>query len=142
MKRYVTLFLMTIVALNMWAQHTDYRKMSALVRRAAVAADKPSARRSAGNDTRVITAFVQTTDDSVLDRYGCRKYAQLDDIAIATIPLRQLKALASHPAVLRIEAGQSSQPLMTRCQPSAIFHLFMSLLPSIGLSPARVSSWG
>ena len=112
MKRYVTLFLMTIVALNMWAQHTDYRKMSALVRRAAVAADKPSARRAAGNDTRVITAFVQTTDDSVLDRYGCRKYAQLDDIAIATIPLRQLKALASHPAVLRIEAGQSSQPLM------------------------------
>ena len=112
MKRYVTLFLMAVVVLCLWAQQTDYSKMSTLVRRAVLTAEKPSAHRSAGNDNRCITAFVKTTDDSVLDNYGCRKYAQLDDIIIATIPLQQLKALANHPAVLRIEAGQTSKPLM------------------------------
>lgn len=112
MKRYVILFLILLTILSMWAQRADYSKMSALVRQAAMTASHSSAHRAANTDRRSITAFVQVTDDNVLDQYGCRKYAQLDDIAIATIPLGRLTALASHPAVLRIEAGETSKPLM------------------------------
>lgn len=112
MKQYVVLFLILLTTLNLWAQPTDYSKMSALVRHAAMTASRQSAHRTAGFDHQCIMAFVQTSDDSVLDSYGCCKYAQLDDIAIATIPLTQLTALASHPAVLRIEAGKASQALM------------------------------
>ena len=103
---------MLLTTFSMGAQQADYSKMSALVRHAAMAANQPSAHRTSASDGRSITAFVQVTDDNVLDQYGCRVYAQLDDIAIATIPLGRLKALANHPAVTRIEAGETSKPLM------------------------------
>ena len=112
MKRYVILFLILLTTLSMGAQQADYSKMSAFVRHAAMAASHSSAHRTAASDKRAITAFVQVTDDNVLDQYGCRIYAKQDDIAIATIPLGCLTALASHPAVLRIEAGETSKPLM------------------------------
>ena len=112
MKRYVILFLILLTTLSIGAQQADYSKMSAFVRHAAMAASHSSAHRTAASDRRVITAFVQVTDDNVLDQYGCRIYAKEDDIAIATIPLGRLTALASHPAVLRIEAGETSKPLM------------------------------
>lgn len=96
----------------MEAQQVGYSKMSAFVRHAAMTANQPSAHRTAASDRRSITAFVQVTDDNVLDQYGCRIYAKLDDIAIATIPLGRLTALASHPAVTRIEAGETSKTLM------------------------------
>ena len=112
MKRYVILFLILLTTLSIGAQQADYSKMSAFVRHAAMAASHSSAHRTAASDKRAITAFVQVTDDNVLDQYGCRIYAKQDDIAIATIPLGCLTALASHPAVLRIEAGETSKPLM------------------------------
>ena len=106
---------MTIATLR--AQQADYRKMSPWVRQAAASAittQRQSPTRFQ-QPQRNITAFVQTNDaqaDTLLSKYGCRHYAQLGDIAIATIPLNQLPALSRHPAVRRIEANRPAQTLM------------------------------
>ncbi len=111
MKQLLLLLLTLPIACRLHAQQTVGQKMSALVREAA-AQVRATAHRAPGNREPFITAFVRTTDDTVLDSLGCRTYAQLDDISIAAIPLQRLTALASHPAVLRIEAGQRAQALM------------------------------
>lgn len=88
-------------------------KMSPLVRLAACTSQAQS--RRAGGSSSLLTAFVQTRlqqSDTLFGHYGCRKYAQLDDIAIVTIPCNQIASLARHPAVLRIEAGRTAQALM------------------------------
>lgn len=113
MRRYWILLMTGLMVLNLQARQTDYHKMSALVRKAAQTAAS-SLHRAQGKPM-YITAFVQTTDAqaaALLDDYGCRKYAQWDDITIATIPLQQLEALSHHPSVLRIEASQHPQTLM------------------------------
>ena len=101
------------MVLSLHARQADYHKMSALVRQAARDATAPAHR--AQGAPMYITAFVRTTDSqaaALLDDYGCRKYAQWDDITIATIPIQQLEALSRHPSVLRIEASQHPQTLM------------------------------
>ena len=53
-----------------------------------------------------LTAFVKTDNETLLADYGCKTYARLGDISIATIPLTQVEALAQHPAISRIEASR------------------------------------
>ena len=65
--------------------------------------------------TMLTTVFVQMKDgvnDETLARYGCKKYAQLGDIAIVTIPLDKVDSLSQQPEVLRIEANDKGQPTM------------------------------
>ena len=61
------------------------------------------------------TVFVQMQDginDEMLAQYGCKKYAQLGDIAIVTIPLYNVDALSKQPEVLRIEANDKGHPTL------------------------------
>lgn len=111
MKRLIMLLAVVVWFMNLYAQRESYAKMSMLVRQAA--RQSAGLRRSAMQN-RLLTAFVQLRDgdDAVLGEYGCRKYAQLGDIAIATIPIGQLTALAASPSVLRIEAGRRAQTLL------------------------------
>ena len=61
------------------------------------------------------TVFVQmndSLDDQTLAQYGCKKYAQLGDIAIVTVPLDKIDSLSQHPKVLRIEANDKAHTTM------------------------------
>ena len=61
------------------------------------------------------TVFVQMKDginDELLAQYGCKKYAQLGDIAIVTVPLDKVDALSEQPEVLRIEANDKGHPTL------------------------------
>ena len=61
------------------------------------------------------TVFVQMKDginDETLARYGCKKYAQLGDIAIVTIPLDKVDSLSQQPEVLRVEANDKGHATM------------------------------
>ena len=71
--------------------------------------------RRAETATMLTTVFVQMkdgVDDEVLARYGCKKYAQLGDIAIVTISLDKVDSLSQQPEVLRVEANDKSHPTM------------------------------
>lgn len=71
--------------------------------------------RRAETTTMLTTVFVQMkdgVDDEVLARYDCKKYAQLGDIAIVTIPLDKVDSLSQQPEVLRVEANDKSHPTM------------------------------
>lgn len=62
-----------------------------------------------------LTAFVCIdTDhpDELWQRYGCKPYAQLADIAIVSIPKSHLSLLSEHPTVRRIEASPSAHTTM------------------------------
>ena len=61
------------------------------------------------------TVFVQMKDginDELLAQYGCKKYAQLGDIAIVTVPLDKVGALSEQPEVLRVEANDKAHPTL------------------------------
>ena len=61
------------------------------------------------------TVFVQMKDginDELLAQYGCKKYAQLGDIAIVTVPLDKVDALSEQPEVLRVEANDKGHPTL------------------------------
>ena len=61
------------------------------------------------------TVFVQMKDginDELLAQYGCKKYAQLGDIAIVTVPLDKVGALSEQPEVLRVEANDKGHPTL------------------------------
>ena len=65
--------------------------------------------------SKLTTVFVQmndSLDDKVLTRYDCKKYAQLGDIAIVTIPMDKVDSLLKRPEVLRIEANDKAHPTM------------------------------
>lgn len=107
---------MLMVVCTLMAQQADYAKMSPFVQQVATQYhSEDMGRRSSGNPltTPSFLAFIQTDGtnaNNVLTAFGCKKYAQLDDISIAAIPLHNLSALSRHPAVRRIEANQMAQP--------------------------------
>lgn len=113
------IIVMILVCLMLSAKHDSRSKMSRWVR---MIADKElshsSQTRSDGeekSDPRQMIAFVLMNDtdaDTVLSKYGCQKYAQLDDIVIAKIPLSALDTLAADPSVRRVEAAETGMPLM------------------------------
>ena len=51
--------------------------------------------------------MIKTSDVQLLKKYGCKIYANWDDIYIASIPLDKVFALCSYPSIHRIEAGKS-----------------------------------
>jgi len=90
-------------------------KMSAWLRR-AVAEERQQAMRRAGDGQELLTTvFVETDEtmtDETLSQYGCKKYAQIGNIAIVTVPLSQIAALAEHTAVKRVEASEPAHTTM------------------------------
>ena len=114
------IFIMLLLSVgSTWAQRGGNSKMTMWLRMAAQKEQRASqtaqARGMKKPMPRLVTAFVQTREgraSEVLPDYGCQTYAQLGDIAIATIPMNRLGELASHPDVKRIEANPSAQALM------------------------------
>ena len=111
--KHLTTFLLFILTLNVTAQN---RKLSTWVRQAVKAQQAqqktPEELHRVSAASRYLTAFVETDNAALLADYGCKTYARLGDISIATIPLSQVEALAQHPAISRIEASQSAHTLM------------------------------
>ena len=122
-----TLLYTIIIAASAWlgsalaqeSRKVDWRKMSPLVREAALSqplsadagtmqtmGNKAMAnRRTTG---RSICAFVKATGNAneTLRESGCRTLAQFSDIYIADIPLSRLATLSQQDNVLRIEASE------------------------------------
>ena len=113
MHRGWTLLLSAFMALCLHAQPSGDRKLSPLVRQALMETAAATKRASTTRPRRLM-AFVQLKEghDNVLQHHGCRTFARMGDIAIASIPLDMLSALSKHPGVLRIEASQRAQALM------------------------------
>ena len=117
MKRNILLLILVGLVLVAYGQHASQRKLSGYVRQ-AVAENRclPLTRSvDGGQRARSITAFVRIEEkqaDDVLRKYGCRKYAQWEDIVIASIPLEKVEALAAEHAVSRIEANGRACALM------------------------------
>lgn len=107
--------LLLIMVMGAWAQRSAFGKMSPWVKMAAMehtAKNRLPAKRGQGGMD--MCAFVKLAEgaDSVLARHDCRQLARFGQIAIASIPLHRLSALAAERGVMRIEAGRSCSALM------------------------------
>ena len=119
--RYMMLALMA-VALNTSAQNASAQKDGRLsvwlqqaIRQGANGQRTMGPGQRAASDERRTTVFVQLkedTDDGTLAQYGCKKFAQLGDIAIVTMPLKWVDSLSRRPEVLRIEANNKAHTTM------------------------------
>ncbi len=104
----VSLLALLVFSVNLAAQ--DFRKMSPLVRRAAI--DCKSCRAdgrslASPRNQGSICAFVKVNGEpeEMFAETGCRRLASFGDIHIVDIPLGCLAALSAERAVERIEAG-------------------------------------
>ena len=114
MKRNALLLILVGLVLVTYGQSASHRKLSGYVRQAVVENRRLPSTRSVQR-ARSITAFVKLEKeqaDDVLRKYGCKKYAQWEDIVIASIPLENVEALATERAVSRIEANGRASALM------------------------------
>ena len=124
-RSFATLLLSLLLFAVMAQSATDYSKMSPWVRLIAAQNAPPTYPEGASIPYRSIVspsgdeggtpsllAFIQTNDDDVLERHGCRTYARKDDIVIASIPLSQLAELSQHASIKRIEASESCHTTM------------------------------
>lgn len=71
--------------------------------------------RRAETGSPLTTVFIQMRDgidDEMLTQYDCKKYAQVGDIAIVTIPMDKVDSLSQQPEVLRVEANDKGHPTM------------------------------
>ena len=113
MKRLFVMGMAVMLSLGMAAGDG---KLSVWLREAAGRQQKDAAgRRGADERGMLTTVFLQLgreVGDDELAEYGARRYAQLEDIAIVTVPLSQVDALAELDAVLRIEANRPAQLTM------------------------------
>lgn len=105
------------LVLMAYGQNVSHRKLSGYVRQAVTENRHQPLTRSidGGQKTRCITAFVRISEhqaDDILLKYGCKKYAQWEDIVIASIPLEKVEALAAERTVRRIEANGRATALM------------------------------
>lgn len=116
--RLFSLVLTLLLTLPMAAQQPVLRKMSTMVRYAALENDANGkhlqSRMKGVHRDRSLIAFVKTKGDAarLLSDYGSSQLAEWDDISIARIPLSRLNALSASPNVLRIEASPSCKPLL------------------------------
>lgn len=82
----------------------------------AISQEQAAKRRAAEQQTeRLTTTFLQFSEpltDEQLAQYGAKRYAQLGDIAIVTVPLSQVEALAALNGVERIEANTLAHTTM------------------------------
>ena len=111
------MLLLVGLVLMVYGQGASQGKLSGYVRQAvAENCQKPFTRSvDGGQRARSITAFVKLEEeqaDDLLRKYGCKKYAQWEDIVIASIPLEKVEALAAERAVSRIEANGRATALM------------------------------
>ena len=108
--RYILLFTIWLLLLGL-CLGVENRKMPTILGQSFFTEfQQRSLSRGFTEENRMLTAFVcirQKDGDEILEKHHCQKLAQWDDIYIASIPLTQLEALASEPAVMRIEARQS-----------------------------------
>ena len=112
--------MLLMVAMSVSAQDGHGRLsawLQATVRQGRHAANDSLAKggRRAEAVSRLTTVFVQMkdgVDDETLAQYGCKKYAQLGDIAIVTMPLDKVDSLSQQPDVLRVEANDKGHPTM------------------------------
>ena len=114
MKQVTIIVLLYFFALSGSAQPSAGSKMSPWLRH-AVHRQHQKSHRVADNEDVLTTIFVQMSEsinDDVLLKYGCRKYAQVNDIAIVTIPLNQVEALTAEATVLRVEANEMAHTTM------------------------------
>ena len=114
MKRNALLLIFVGLVLMAYGQHASHRKLSGYVRQAVVENRCLPSTRSVQR-ARSITAFVRIEKgqaEQILRKYGCKQYAQWEDIVIASIPLENVKALAAERAVSRIEANGRASALM------------------------------
>ena len=107
--RIIYLAIMLLNPVLSWSQNQG--KMSSYVRK-AVMANKAKSRFAVRKSTfkgdlEGLTALVKTSDIQLLKKYGCKIYANWDDIYIASIPLDKISQLCSYPSIQRIEAGKS-----------------------------------
>ena len=107
--RIIYLAIMLLNPVLSWSQNQG--KMSSYVRK-AVMANKAKSRFAVRKsplkgDLEGLTALVKTSDIQLLKKYGCKIYANWDDIYIASIPLDKISQLCSYPSIQRIEAGKS-----------------------------------
>ena len=113
--RYIaTLLLMLMLDISVSAQ-TSNGRLSAWLQDAIRQESKGQIGRRAQAVSKLITVFVQMkdgVDDELLARYDCKKYAQLGDIAIVTVPLNLVDSLSQQPTVLRVEANDKGRPTM------------------------------
>lgn len=111
MKRNIYTLLLLLVSL--WTS-ADNSKLSPWLR-TMMTSQQHTTRRATISPDMLTTVFVQTSQtmtDDLLAPYGGKVYAQLGDIAIVTLPLGQLDALAELSTVSRIEANQLAHPTM------------------------------
>lgn len=111
--RYIaTLLLMLVISVS---AQTRNGRLSAWLENAIRQESKPQNGRRAEAVSMLVTVFVQmkdSVDDELLTRYDCKKYAQLGDIAIVTVPLDKIDSLSQQPTVLRVEANDKGRPTM------------------------------
>ena len=117
MKRNVLLLLLVGLVLMVYGQSTSHKTLSGYVRQAVAENRSQLLTRSVdgAQRSRNMTAFVRIEEkqaDDILRKYGCRKYAQWEDIVIASIPLENIEAFATERAVSRIEANGRACALM------------------------------
>ena len=115
MKRNIVIFLWLMMATTVCGQHaTDLSKVSPWLRQ-IVKDRQQSARRAGERNDMLATVFVLLRDgvtDEQLAEYGVRRYAQLDDIAIVTVPIGRIDELAALATVVRIEANAPAHTTM------------------------------
>ena len=111
--RYIaTLLLMLVISVS---AQTSNGRLSAWLQDAIKQESKGQIGRRAEAVSMLVTVFVQmkdSVDDELLARYDCKKYAQLGDIAIVTVPLNLVDSLLQQPTVLRVEANDKGRPTM------------------------------
>ena len=117
MKRLYSSLFVVLTACAASGQQADYQKLSPWVRQAVVIEQhvqkqQPVSQRASASQKRTLTAFIQTNDDEVLKKHGCRSFARIDDIVIASIPLENIARLSHEAAIRRIEASESCHTTM------------------------------
>lgn len=127
LRLYLMLLLMALTAVSPMALTAvaQMQKMSPMVRHAVMKNEQMAHRQTAaakGTDAqqaglaqangKKMTAFVRTSDKSILKDNGCKVLAEFGDIYIANIPVNRLRSLASSPAVSRIEANYGRKALL------------------------------
>ena len=114
MKRNALLLILVGLVLVAYGQSASHKKLSGYVRQAVAENHCLPSTRSVQR-TRSIMAFVRIEEgqaEQILRKYSCKKYAQWEDIVIASIPLENVEALATERAVSRIEANGRASALM------------------------------
>jgi subtilisin family serine protease len=110
MKRLILTWVAVLTAAVLTAGGQHSGKLSAWVQE-RLSQQHHMSHRAGEEKPELVTVFIQLMggqDVSILTPYGCKVYAQLGDICIATVPLDQLDALSELPDIKRVEASASA----------------------------------